>query len=110
MAAFQRMFCDFSAFQIVGGLLPSATPEALAPRNEGQFWACVGAVDKRRKRKRIIRCFTAAEINTIPKNLTKCNASFELIRGPLHPRIFRLTFKPGQVLRFAQSPAVRALA
>jgi hypothetical protein len=31
------MFSFFSAFQVVGGFWPSAFPEALAPRNDGQF-------------------------------------------------------------------------
>src|ERR1044071_247496 len=41
MLVFQRTFCDFSTSHVVGGFVPSATPEAFGPRNEGQFWALI---------------------------------------------------------------------
>src|SRR6185436_11190881 len=39
MRVFQSTFCDFSMSQEVGGFVPSATPDAFGPRNDGQFCA-----------------------------------------------------------------------
>ena len=39
MGVFQRTFCVFSNSQVMGGFVPSATPDAFGPRNEGQFCA-----------------------------------------------------------------------
>src|SRR6185295_9061549 len=46
ISVFQRMLVDFSASQTVGGLLPSAMPVALGPRNEGQFCADTAVAEK----------------------------------------------------------------
>src|ERR1044071_9742541 len=40
MAVFHKMLVDFSASQVVGGLLPSPTPVPFCPRKAGQFCAC----------------------------------------------------------------------
>src|SRR5690242_4731846 len=58
---FQSRFCDFSASQVVGGFVPSATPDAFGPRNDGQFCAlaviAARAVRKRTERvRRFIFC------------------------------------------------------
>src|SRR5438132_8938341 len=39
IVVFQRTFVPLVASQLVGVVFPSATPVALAPRNDGQFWA-----------------------------------------------------------------------
>jgi hypothetical protein len=39
MPVFQSTFCVLSTSQVVGGFVPSATPDAFGPRNEGQFCA-----------------------------------------------------------------------
>src|SRR5882724_5139974 len=41
IGVFQRMFVPLVASQVVGVGLPSATPEAFGPRNDGQFCARV---------------------------------------------------------------------
>src|SRR5215213_1748337 len=46
---FHAMFSDFSRLQLVGVLCPSAMPEALRPRNEGQFCACTVRAAKQRQ-------------------------------------------------------------
>src|SRR5687767_2284629 len=58
IVVFQRMFSPFSAFQVVGGLVPSATPEALVPRNEGQFWA-LAVMKNASNSKSMRKCFMA---------------------------------------------------
>src|SRR6185503_6159623 len=55
MLVFQRTFCDFSRSHVVGGFVPSATPDAFGPRNEGQFCALI--VVEARKTRAIARSF-----------------------------------------------------
>src|ERR1041384_8821086 len=48
IAVFQSTFCDFSKSQVTGGFVPSATPDAFGPRNDGQFCALVVSDNKKR--------------------------------------------------------------
>jgi hypothetical protein len=58
MAVFQRTFCDFSTSQEIGGFVPSTTPVAFGPRNDGQFCAFV-VIAERSKTIAIVRRFIA---------------------------------------------------
>src|SRR6185369_9040090 len=60
MLVFQSTFCDFSRSQVLGGFVPSATPDAFGPRNEGQF--CALTVTKGRKRTKRSRRFILQSI------------------------------------------------
>src|SRR5262245_41205865 len=40
IGVFHKTLIDFSASQLVGGLLPSPAPAPFCPRNPGQFCAC----------------------------------------------------------------------
>src|SRR5215207_6029903 len=51
MGVFQTTFCDFVVSQLVGVFWFSATPEAFAPRNCGQFCALAVEVRQRRRQK-----------------------------------------------------------
>src|SRR6185369_3723181 len=59
MAVFQRTFCDFSTSQVIGGFVPSATPDAFGPRNDGQFCARVVIDESETKSREVIRRFIA---------------------------------------------------
>src|SRR5690349_24273866 len=37
IGVFHAMLADFSTSQVTGGFIPSATPDACVPRNDGQF-------------------------------------------------------------------------
>src|SRR5688572_18129209 len=41
MPVFQSTLLDFSTSHVTGGFVPSATPDAFGPRNDGQFCALV---------------------------------------------------------------------
>src|ERR1051325_7791221 len=48
IGAFHRMFTDLAASHRVGGLLPSATPDALLPLKDVQFCADAAGAKSRR--------------------------------------------------------------
>src|SRR5690349_18016854 len=46
IGVFHAMLEDFSTSQLTGGFIPSATPEACEPRNDGQFCAYVADANR----------------------------------------------------------------
>src|ERR1700752_851101 len=57
MFVFQSTFCVFSRSQEVGGFVPSATPDAFGPRNDGQFCALIVNDERARKRTEVSQRF-----------------------------------------------------
>jgi hypothetical protein len=65
---FQITFSALSTSQVVGGLVPSATPDAFGPRNEGQFCALVVVEKKSINRERtetLNRCFMPVSVSLV---------------------------------------------
>ena len=72
MSVFQITFCAFSTSQVIGGFVPSATPDAFGPRNDGQFCALAVMENDRINRertgvmKRLIDMRGSVALETLP--------------------------------------------
>src|SRR5213592_2276793 len=73
IGVFQRMFVPLVASQVVGVGLPSATPEAFGPRNDGQF--CARAIVATLARRTITSAMLQARRTLLIMKLENINTS-----------------------------------
>src|SRR5262245_25698398 len=68
---FHSRFCSLAISHFTGVGCPSATPEALGPLNDGQFWAEIAALARTHAATTI-----AFRMTYLPSTLAHCVASF----------------------------------
>src|SRR5215208_7690850 len=86
MMVFQSTLCDFSTSQVIGGFVPSATPDAFGPRNDGQSCALVVIDERLRKITEMIRRFILISTPQTTSNSSSVLLSFFSLRSSAYLR------------------------